>query len=88
MTSALLERDPKLIFGPPCNPASPESMPISETQFEPIRHVARVREPDAGPTIGEVDNGARDRRAAREDLGVLQEPGAPDGSALVHGLAC
>jgi hypothetical protein len=63
-------------------------MPISETQFETVRNVARVREPDGGSPIGEVDNGAGDRLAGCEDFGVLQESGAPDGSALVHGSAC
>lgn len=81
-----LERDAELIFGPPRHPASPVSMPISETQFEAIWHVARVRDLDAGPTIGEIDNGAGDRRAGCKDFGVLQEPGAPDGSTLVHGF--
>jgi hypothetical protein len=72
LTLTPLERDAELIFGSPRHAASPVRMPISETQFETIRHVARIREPDAGPTIGEVDDGAGDRRAVREDLGVFQ----------------
>jgi hypothetical protein len=88
LRSAPLEGDAELIFSPPRHPASPVCMPVSETQFETIRHVARVNELDARPTIGEVDNGARDRRPVCEDFGVFQKPGAPDGSALVHGLAC
>jgi hypothetical protein len=83
-----LERDAELILGPPRYPASPVCMPISETQFETIRNAERVGELYAGPTIGEVDDGAGDRRAVCENFGVLQKSGAPDGSALVHGLAC
>jgi hypothetical protein len=85
---APVEGDAELIFSPPHHAASPVCMPISETQFETIRHIARVHELNAGPTIGEVDNGARDCRAVRKDFGVLQEPGSTDGSALMHGLAC
>jgi hypothetical protein len=88
LRSSALERDAELIFSPPRHSASPVCMPMSETQIETIWHVARIRDLDTGPTIGEVDNGAGDRRAGCEDFGVLQEPGAPDGSALVHGLAC
>jgi hypothetical protein len=83
-----VEGDAELIFSPPRYAASPVCMPISETQFETIRHIARVRKLNAGPTIGEVNNGARNRRAVCEDFGVLHEPGATDGSALMHGLAC
>jgi hypothetical protein len=85
---APVEGDAELIFGPPRHSASPVCMPISETQFETIWNVVRVHELDAGATIREVDNGARNRRAICEDFGVLQKPGAPDGSALVHGLIC
>jgi hypothetical protein len=83
-----VEGDAELVIGPPRHSASAVCMPISETQFETIRDVARVHEFDAGPTISEVDNGARDRRAVREDFGALQNPGAPNASALMHGLAC
>jgi len=83
-----VKRDAELIFGPPGHPASPVCVPTSETQFETIRNVARVRELYAGSTIGEVDNSAGDRRAVCEDFGVFQKSGAPDGSALVHGVAC
>jgi hypothetical protein len=80
-----LERNAEVIVGSPRYPASPAGMPVPEAQFKTVRHVGRILKADACSTVGEVNDGARERRPVHEDFGVLREPGAPDGSAVVHG---
>lgn len=82
-----LERNAESIVVPPRDPASPTRVPVSECQFETIRHVVRIRHADACPAIGEVNDGAGDG-AVRKDLNVFQKAGAPDGSAVVHNWTC
>ncbi len=70
----------------PGHPASAASVSASERQLEMIRYVVGICERDAGPTIGEVEDGAWDRGVVRQNPDFFQDSRPPNVSAVVHAL--